>query len=92
MLFSLTTYLGKPTIIAGSSGLRVLINESINAPYQAAPGEVRLFGEHQGEYVVFETLGFRDNHAFLAMMAIAWYIDQMCDIEMKLTEHDPRVA
>lgn len=77
-------------IVHADTGLRMQIFSLEHEPYIPDPKEIHLFGDDHGEWLAFETIGWKGEPIEILKGAIVWYARYLDYPEILIIDEDPR--
>ncbi|TSJ36434.1 hypothetical protein FO440_23320 [Mucilaginibacter corticis] len=77
-------------IVHEVTGLRVQTFSLEQEPFYPQENEIHLFGDDHGEWLAFETIGWKGEPISVLEGAMIWYARYLDYPEMLITEEDPR--
>ena len=77
-------------IVHAETGLRVQTFSLEQEPFTPDEGELHLFGDDHGEWLAFETMGWKGEDFFLLQGAMIWYARYLDHPDMLIIAADPR--
>ena len=77
-------------IIHDATGIRVHVFNLEVDTYIPTQGELRIFGDDHGEWLVFETEGWNGEDLDIITQAVVWYARYLDNPHMQIQEDDPR--
>lgn len=77
-------------IVHGPSGIRLYVYNLELHDFRPEPHELHVFGDDHGEWLAFETEGWRDGGFEIMGNAVMWYAMYLGYPAMEITTDDPR--
>lgn len=90
MTYFLVTDTERDTIVHGATGTRLNIYSLENEDFHPAKGELHIFGDDHGEWLAFETVGWKGGETGVISGAVLWYAVYLDYRAMNITTEDPR--
>lgn len=80
----------RPIIVHGPTGLKLHVYSLEAENFRPTKGELHIFGDDHGEWLAFETEGWKGDDTQIFASAVLWYAVYLDYPTMEITTDDPR--